>query len=81
VRQLENLIEKLVIICDDIIEITDLPTNFLKNDRSKVEIESSSGLNETLKETRKYLVRKSNKKYRNSRKVTVDLKTSQTTAS
>lgn len=80
-RQLENLIEKLVIICDDIIEITDLPTNFLKNDRSKVEIESSSGLNETLKETRKYLVRKSNKKYRNSRKVTVDLKTSQTTAS
>lgn len=80
VRQLENLIERLVVVSDEIIEVTDLPKTFLKEKNSN-QLMNYTSLNDAVNETKKHLVRNFYKKYRNSRKVADALKISQSTAS
>lgn len=80
IRQLENFIEKLVIVSDNVIDINDLPNNFL----NRVENDSTNNehysLDEAINYTKRQMVRNSYRKYKSSRKVAKDLNVSQTTA-
>ncbi|KAB7706723.1 PAS domain S-box protein [Bacillus aerolatus] len=80
IRQLENLIERLVITSDSIIEVHDLPESVYHNIRENSELSIPSSLNEAVDRAKKEIVRKSFQKYKSSRKVAKDLKISQTNA-
>ncbi|HLR92404.1 MAG TPA: sigma 54-interacting transcriptional regulator, partial [Atopostipes sp.] len=81
VRQLENLMERLVIISDTVIDVTDLPDTFYQQDLAKVQLNAPETLDDAINQTREYMIRKSFKKHNSTRKVAEDLQVSQTTAS
>ncbi|GIN22203.1 MAG TPA: PAS domain S-box protein [Bacillus bacterium] len=80
VRQLENLIEKLVITSGDVIGIDDLPEGIYTHGKRQIEKTAPSSLNEAIDQAKKEMVRNSYKMNRSSRKVAADLQISQTQA-
>ncbi|QKE73365.1 sigma 54-interacting transcriptional regulator [Arthrobacter citreus] len=82
IRQLENMLESLVITSDSIIKVEDL-TNLLienKKESSVNEENSDCSLLASLEEVEKNIVINSYTKYRNTRKVADDLEISQSKA-
>jgi TyrR family helix-turn-helix protein/PAS domain S-box-containing protein len=80
VRQLENLIERLVVTSDSVIQREDLPELILENVKPNVQHILPQTLDEAIEQVKRTLVRNSYKKYRSSRKVAKDLDISQTRA-
>ncbi|WP_375564749.1 hypothetical protein [Peribacillus frigoritolerans] len=81
VRQLENLIERLVLISDSVILMSDLPEMITENVEQVTQIDLPTSLDKALDETKLILIRKSYQTYKSSRKVAKDLSISQTKAS
>jgi transcriptional regulator with PAS, ATPase and Fis domain len=80
VRQLENLIEKLVITSDDVIGINDLPEGVYRQSQLMIDKAAPTSLNEAIELAKKEMVRASYKLNRSSRRVAKDLQISQTQA-
>ncbi|MBY6053134.1 sigma-54-dependent Fis family transcriptional regulator [Cytobacillus firmus] len=80
VRQLENLIERLVIISNSIIQIADLPDMIKESTNQAVCPSHYTTLDKALDETKRNLVRRSYQIHKSSRKVASDLGISQTKA-
>lgn len=80
VRQLENLIEKLVITSEDVIGIEDLPEGIYTHGKRQIEQTTPSSLNEAVEQAKRETVRFSYKLNQSSRKVAADLQISQTQA-
>lgn len=80
IRQLENLMEKLVIIGDDIIDYHSLPETFHSKRGAQLPLNELSTMEDAVNQTKQYMIRKSFKKHKSSRKVAADLHISQTTA-
>ncbi|MFE0506423.1 sigma-54 interaction domain-containing protein [Peribacillus butanolivorans] len=80
VRQLENLIEKLVITSEDVIGIDDLPEGVYNHSQLQIEKTVPTSLNEAIELAKKEMVRTSYKLNRSSRRVANDLQISQTWA-
>ncbi|MED0679017.1 sigma-54 interaction domain-containing protein [Aneurinibacillus thermoaerophilus] len=80
VRQLENVIERLVVTTDSIIEVEDLPDTIVQNAKPKSYFTSSASLDEAIEELEKNMVINSYQKNKSSRKVAKDLQISQTRA-
>ncbi|QGQ45581.1 sigma-54 interaction domain-containing protein [Metabacillus sediminilitoris] len=80
VRQLENLIEKLVITSDDVIGIHDLPEGVYRQSQLLIDKTVPTSLNEAIELAKKEMVRASYKLNRSSRRVAKDLQISQTQA-
>lgn len=80
VRQLENLIEKLVITSDDVICIDDLPEVIYNHSQLQIEKIAPTSLNEAIELAKKEMVRTSYKLNQSSRRVAKDLQISQTQA-
>jgi len=83
VRQLENLIERLVVISDSVIQVADLPDMITENLELEpvTQIALSTSFDKAVDETKRILIRKSYQTYKSSRKVASDLHISQTKAS
>ncbi|WP_047152990.1 sigma-54 interaction domain-containing protein [Aneurinibacillus tyrosinisolvens] len=81
VRQLENMIERLVVTNDGMIQSSDLPELILQNTKPKSHHRYSSALDLALEEFQKDIVMNSYNKFKSSRKVATDLNISQTKAS
>lgn len=81
VRQLENLIERLVVTSDSIIHQEDLPDFISVNVKPNVPHILPPTLDEAIDQVKRTLVRNSYRKHRSSRKVAKDLEISQTRAS
>lgn len=81
VRQLENLIERLVLISDSVILMSDLPEMITENVEQVTQIDLPTSLDKALDETKRILIRKSYQTYKSSRKIAKDLSISQTKAS
>ncbi|MBD1381845.1 sigma 54-interacting transcriptional regulator [Bacillus sp. IB182487] len=81
VRQLENLIERLVVISDSIISVGDLPDLITDNVKQITQLALPTSLDKALDETKRILIRRSYETYKSSRKVAKDLDISQTKAS
>lgn len=81
VRQLENLIERLVITSDSLIEVNDLPEVIRTSMENTAELIHPHSLDDALNEVTKTLVRKSYQKNSSSRAVAKDLNISQSKAS
>jgi len=79
-RQLEHLIEKLVVTSDSVIEPEDLPDTFQKFTAGDSGIHSST-LDGATEELERNMIQAAYRKYRSSRKVAQALKISQTRAS
>ncbi|VEF49534.1 putative PAS/PAC sensor protein [Bacillus freudenreichii] len=80
IRQLENLIEKLVIVSDTIIDIHDLPETFNKKKKASIQLDSSLTLDGAVEQVKQQLIRDSFQKHKSSRKVAEELQVSQSTA-
>lgn len=80
VRQLENLIEKLVIVSNDVIGIDDLPEGIYNQGQAQIENTAPATLNEAVELAKKEMIRKSYKVNKSSRRVAKDLEISQTYA-
>ncbi|MFP3508504.1 sigma 54-interacting transcriptional regulator [Peribacillus sp. SIMBA_075] len=80
VRQLENLIERLVITSDEVIGIDDLPEGIYNHNQQKIGKNASTSLNEAIELAKKEMVLTSYKLNRSSRRVAKDLQISQTHA-
>lgn len=80
VRQLENLIERLVITSDDVIGIDDLPEGIYNHSQLKIGKNAPTSLNEAIELAKKEMVLTSYKLNRSSRRVAKDLQISQTHA-
>lgn len=80
IRQLENLMEKLVIVGDDVIDSQSLPETFHQKGKTPFQLNKLSTLDEAVNLAKQHMVRRSFKKYKSSRKVAEDLNISQTTA-
>jgi PAS domain S-box-containing protein len=89
IRQLENVIERLVITSDSFIDVSDLPENIIQlinpinptGTKSASTTLPSGSLDSAIEDITKNLIMSSYKKYRSSRKVADDLNISQTKAS
>ncbi|MBT2690121.1 sigma 54-interacting transcriptional regulator [Bacillus sp. ISL-47] len=82
VRQLENLIERLVIISNSIIQVSDLPDMITENiDQAFYPSTTSATLDQAIDETKRMMVRQSYETHKSTRKVASDLGISQTKAS
>lgn len=83
VRQLENLIERLVVISDSVIQVADLPDMITENLELEqvTQIALPTSFDKAVNETKRILIRKSYQTYKSSRKVASDLDISQTKAS
>lgn len=81
VRQLENLLERLVVVSDSVIQIADLPDMITENVGDVTHFSLSTTLDKALDQTTRILIRKSYQKWKSSRKVAADLDISQTKAS
>ncbi len=81
VRQLENLIERLVITSDSLIEVDDLPEVIRTSMENTAELIHPHSLDDALNEVTKTLVRKSYQQNSSSRAVAKDLNISQSKAS
>ncbi|MFC7392137.1 sigma-54 interaction domain-containing protein [Scopulibacillus cellulosilyticus] len=80
IRQLENVIERLVITSDSVIYADDLPEVIFQNTKNKSLYLTHSSLDSAIKEIEKEFIRKSFKKLKSSRKVAKELNISQTRA-
>ncbi|KQU21847.1 histidine kinase [Bacillus sp. Leaf13] len=80
VRQLENLIERLVITSDDVIGIDDLPEGIYNHSQLQIGKSAPTSLNEAIELAKKEMVLTSYKLNRSSRRVAKDLQISQTHA-
>lgn len=80
IRQLQNLIERLVITSDDVIDVDDLP-ELMYDQIERGEDPLPSTLKEAVEQTKAKMIRNSYEKHRSSRKVALDLDISQTQAS
>ncbi|MDN3019137.1 sigma 54-interacting transcriptional regulator [Paenibacillus sp. BSR1-1] len=80
IRQLENLIEKLVIVSDEVIGIDDLPEGIYNHGLQQIENSAPASLHEAIELAKKEMVRKSYKLNKSSRRVAKDLQISQTYA-
>jgi PAS domain S-box-containing protein len=80
IRQLENLIERLVIVSNSIIQLSDIPDIINENVGQVTQLALPSSLDKALDETKRTLVRKSFQTNKSSRKVANDLGISQTKA-
>ncbi|WP_257350339.1 sigma-54 interaction domain-containing protein [Pseudalkalibacillus decolorationis] len=80
VRQLENLIERLIIISNSILQAADLPDIITDNVKQVTQLALPTSLDKALNETKRILVRNSYQTYKSSRKVAKDLGISQTKA-
>lgn len=81
VRQLENLIERLVVISDSVIQVADLPDMITDNIEQVAQLALPTSLDKAIGETKRILIRRSYQTYKSSRKVAKDLDISQTKAS
>jgi transcriptional regulator with PAS, ATPase and Fis domain len=81
VRQLENLIERLVVVSDSVIQVADLPELITDNVEQVAQLALPTSLDEAVDETKRFLIRRSFQTYKSSRKVANDLGISQTKAS
>jgi PAS domain S-box-containing protein len=81
IRQLENLIERLVIISNSIIQLADLPEIINDSVGQVTPLALPNSLDKALDETKRTFVRRSFQTYKSSRKVAADLGISQTKAS
>src|SRR5699024_8753617 len=81
IRQLENLMERLVITSERVINVDHLPETVFKGDKQTGD---SSGnaltMNEAVEQTKAEMIKQSYQKHKSSRKVAEDLQVSQTTA-
>jgi len=80
IRQLENVMEKLVVTSDSIIQKNALPDLILKNIKLKTPYIFPSELDQAIEHVKKTLVIQSYKTHKSSRKVAKDLNISQTRA-
>ncbi|MED3561414.1 sigma-54 interaction domain-containing protein [Bacillus xiapuensis] len=80
IRQLENVMERLVVTSDSIIQQNDLPDLILKNIKPQTQHILPSNLDDAIEHVKKTLVLQSYKKHKSSRKVAKDLNISQTRA-
>lgn len=80
IRQLENVMERLVVTSDSIIQRDDLPELIVQNIRPQTQYTLPSKLDDAIEHVKKTLVAQSYKKYKSSRKVAKDLDISQTRA-
>ncbi|WP_223592300.1 sigma-54 interaction domain-containing protein [Neobacillus bataviensis] len=80
IRQLENLIEKLVIVSDEVIGIDDLPEGIYNQGLKQIENSAPDSLHEAIELAKKEMVVKSYKLNKSSRRVAKDLQISQTYA-
>ncbi|WP_240374034.1 sigma-54 interaction domain-containing protein [Bacillus piscicola] len=80
IRQLENLVERMVITSDDVIDVYDVPERIYTESKNGLE-QTPSSLNEAVELTKKELVQRSYKLHKSSRAVASDLEISQTQAS
>jgi transcriptional regulator with PAS, ATPase and Fis domain len=80
IRQLENVMERLVVTSDSIIQQGDLPDLILKNIKPQTQHILPSNLDDAIEHVKKTLVLQSYKKLKSSRKVAKDLNISQTRA-
>ncbi|KZN99460.1 sigma 54-interacting transcriptional regulator [Bacillus badius] len=81
VRQLENLLERLVVISDSVIQATDLPDMITENAGPITRIPLTHTLDQALEETKRTFIRRAYQTHKSSRKVAGDLGISQTKAS
>ncbi|WHY00168.1 sigma 54-interacting transcriptional regulator [Neobacillus sp. DY30] len=81
IRQLENLMERLVIVSDSIIQLSDLPDIIHDNVGQVTQLALPTSLDKALDETKRIFVRRSYQTHKSSRKVANDLGISQTKAS
>ncbi|MFF3023363.1 sigma-54 interaction domain-containing protein [Gottfriedia sp. NPDC057948] len=79
IRQLENIIERLVITSESVIRLSDLPSQLIPNDCT-ITIQEENSLENILEETEKKMIIESYKIHKSSRKVAKDLGLSQTKA-
>lgn len=80
IRQLENVMERLVVTSDSTIKSNDLPELIVQNIRPQTQYTLPAKLDDALEHVKKTLVSQSYKKYKSSRKVAKDLDISQTRA-
>ncbi|GGJ93535.1 diguanylate cyclase [Lentibacillus kapialis] len=80
IRQLANLMEKLVIISDTVIDHHALPEVFHQKKNTPIPLNQPDTLDDAVDQAKQHMIRHSFKKHRSSRKVAEDLKISQTTA-
>lgn len=80
IRQLQNLIERLVITSDDVIDVGDLP-ELMYDHIGRSEDALPATMKEAVEQTKAKMIRHSYEKHRSSRKVAQDLQISQTQAS
>jgi transcriptional regulator with PAS, ATPase and Fis domain len=80
IRQLENVMERLVVTSDSIIQQGELPDLILKNIKPQTQHILPSNLDDAIEHVKKTLVLQSYKKLKSSRKVAKDLNISQTRA-
>jgi TyrR family helix-turn-helix protein len=81
VRQLENMIERLVITTDSIIHPADLPELIRQHNQNSLQKAHHTSLDAALEHVEREMVLKSYKKWGSTRKVAQDLQISQTRAS
>lgn len=80
IRQLENLMERLIVTSDSIIQIQDLPEIIVEKVNAQIRTELPPHLDDALDEVKRSFVRKSYSKHQSTRKVAKDLNISQTRA-
>lgn len=80
IRQLENLMEKLVIVSNSIIDIHDLPETFEQKKKIKIQLEAPLTMDEAVEQVKQLMIKKSYEKHKSSRKVAKELEISQSTA-
>ncbi|MBE5105810.1 sigma 54-interacting transcriptional regulator [Bacillus thuringiensis] len=81
VRQLENVIERLVVTSDSVIQLSDLPEMILQAVETKAIYSRPAALDEAIRELEEQMVVNSYEKFKSTRKVAADLSISQTRAS
>lgn len=80
IRQLGNLMEKLVIVSDNVIDYQTLPETFRQKSDTYIPTDQPHTLDDAVNHTKKQLIRTSFINNKSSRKVAEDLKISQSTA-
>ncbi|KAA9027780.1 AAA domain-containing protein [Niallia endozanthoxylica] len=80
IRQLENLMERLIVTSDSIIQLHDLPEIIVEKVNVQIRTELIPHLDDALNQVKRSFVRKSYTKHRSTRKVAKDLNISQTRA-
>jgi PAS domain S-box-containing protein len=80
IRQLENLMERLVIVSNSIIQLADIPDIINESVGQVTQLALPNSLDKALDETKRTFIRRSFQTYKSSRKVANDLGISQTKA-